>query len=126
QARAHVQAGLFQLADLFQQRLGRQHHAVADVAGNVRMHDARRYQAQNGFIAIDPQRVARIMAALETYDTLRRLSQPVDDLALAFVTPLGADHHNILAHVTYRLIGSSHTINQSADGLLIALTFQAP
>src|SRR3546814_12374283 len=68
----------------------------------VRMHDARGNQAQNGFLAIDPQRMAGIVATLKTDHSVRRFSQPVDDLSLAFITPLGADYNNILAHVPYQ------------------------
>jgi hypothetical protein len=36
--------------------------------------------------------------ALEAHYSLGVIRQPIDDLALAFVTPLGADHHYILRH----------------------------
>jgi hypothetical protein len=35
------------------------------------------------------------MAALETGDDVRLLTQPVDDLAFSLVAPLGADDDNI-------------------------------
>ena len=63
------------------------------------MHDARRDQSQNGLFAIDPKRVAGIMPALKPYDSLGRFGQPVNNLAFAFITPLGADHYNVLAHI---------------------------
>ncbi len=44
---------------------------------------------------VDDQRVAGIVAALEAHDHVRALGEPVDDLALALVAPLGADHHDI-------------------------------
>ena len=44
--------------------------------------------------------MARIVAALKANDALCGLGEPVNDFALAFVTPLGADHYNVLAHVT--------------------------
>ncbi len=52
---------------------------------------------QNGFFAIDHQGVARIVAPLESHHPADLLGQPVDDLALALVTPLGADHDDIPA-----------------------------
>ena len=67
------------------------------------VHDARRYQAQNGFLAVDPEGMTGVVTPLEAHHTLRRLGEPVNDLTLAFVTPLGADYHNILAHVAYQL-----------------------
>ena len=48
--------------------------------------------------AADDERVPGVVAALEAHDALRVLGQPVDDLALAFVAPLGADDDDVLAH----------------------------
>src|ERR1700680_2142703 len=39
--------------------------------------------------------MAGIVAALEAHDNVGLLRQPVDDLALPFVAPLGADDDNI-------------------------------
>src|SRR5690606_36553621 len=100
QARTHVQPGGFEFVDFFEQGLGRQHHAVADEARYAGMHDARRNQAQDGLFAVDPQSMPGVVAALETNHALDGLGQPVNDLALAFVTPLGADNHYVLAHGT--------------------------
>ena len=50
---------------------------------------------QSGFDAIDDQGVTSVVAALKTHHALCAFSQPVDKLALAFVTPLGADHHHV-------------------------------
>ena len=44
-----------------------------------------------GLVA-DDQRVAGIVAALEADDDVGAAGQPVDDLALALVAPLAADH----------------------------------
>ena len=46
-------------------------------------------------LAVDHQGMAGIVAALEAHHDLGPLGQPVDDLALAFVAPLGADHRHI-------------------------------
>src|SRR3984957_5537099 len=35
------------------------------------------------------------MATLEAHDDVGLFGQPIDDLALAFIPPLGADHDNI-------------------------------
>ena len=45
--------------------------------------------------AVDDQRVAGIVAALEADHDIGLLGQPVDDLTFALVAPLGADHDNI-------------------------------
>jgi hypothetical protein len=39
--------------------------------------------------------MAGIMAALEADDDVGLLGEPIDNLALAFVTPLGADNDDI-------------------------------
>src|ERR1019366_4958545 len=39
-----------------------------------------------------------VMATLKTYHALRMIGQPIDDLALAFITPLSADYHYVLSH----------------------------
>ena len=54
-----------------EQRVRRQHDAVADVAGDVRAQDARRDQVKHGLLAADDERVAGVVAALEAHDALR-------------------------------------------------------
>ena len=90
-----VDALLLQRGDLVEQRMRIEHHAVADDRQLARPHDARRQQRQLVGGAVDDQRVAGIVAALEADDDVGLLGQPVDDLAFAFVAPLGADHDNI-------------------------------
>ena len=45
--------------------------------------------------AVDDQRMAGVMAALKAHHDIGPDRQPIDDLALALVAPLGADHHHI-------------------------------
>src|ERR1700730_13899388 len=52
-------------------------------------------------IVVDDERMPGIVAALEAHHDIGLERQPIDDLALAFVAPLGADHHHI-RHETYR------------------------
>jgi hypothetical protein len=47
---------------------------------------------QDGLLAPDDQRVAGIVAALETDDGSDFLGEQIDDLALAFIAPLGAEN----------------------------------
>jgi len=95
QARAHIQASGFQALDFREQVGGIHHHAVADVASHAFSHDARGDQLQGRLLAIDDQGVAGVVTALETHDSSGVVGQPVDDLAFAFVTPLGADDHDV-------------------------------
>ena len=60
-----------------------------------RPHHAGRQQRQLVGHAVDDQRMAGVVAALEANDDVGLLRQPVDDLALALVAPLRADHHHI-------------------------------
>ena len=85
----------FELRDLIQQRVRVEHHAVADHRKFSRPHDAGRQERQFVGGAVDDQRMAGIMAALKADDDVGLFGEPVDDLAFAFVAPLGADHDNI-------------------------------
>ena len=105
QAILDVDACGFEFVDLLEQRFGRQHDAIADVARDARAHDARRNQAQDGFLAADDQRVTGVVTALEANDALRVVRQPVDDLALAFITPLGADDDDVAPGVQIHCAG---------------------
>ena len=87
-----------QFVDFAEERFGREDDAVAEVANARRVHDAGRNQAHDGLLAVDDERVARIVAAVEANDAVGFFRQPVDDLALAFVAPLSADNDYILAH----------------------------
>src|SRR3546814_1978658 len=99
------------------------------------MHNARGNQPEYGFIAIDPQGMARVVASLEPHDALRRLGQPVDDLAFSLVAPLGADDYYVLAHFAYRKVFGPEIPGQPvktirsqprSHGSRIALAFHIP
>ncbi len=96
--RRHVDARGLEHVDFLEQRGRREHDAIADVAGDLVAQDARRYEVEHRLAPADDQRVAGIVTALEANDTLRMIGQPVDDLAFAFVTPLGADDDYVLCH----------------------------
>jgi hypothetical protein len=81
--------------DLRQQRPGIDHHAVADDRQLARPHHAGGQQAQLVFDIADDERVPRIMAALEAHHHIGTAGQPIDDLALALVTPLHAHNRDI-------------------------------
>ena len=81
-------------ADLAGERMRIEHDAVADDRELVRPHDAGGQQRQLVDLAADDEGMAGIVPALEAHDDVGLLGQPVDDLALAFVAPLGAhDDH---------------------------------
>jgi len=98
QARTHLDAVALELGDLLLQGRRVQHHAVADQAQRVGAQDAGRDQVQHGLLAADDQGVAGVVAALEAHDRADFLGQQVDDLALALVAPLRAQHHHRLTH----------------------------
>ena len=72
-----------------------ENHAIPDHGQLAATNHTRRERMQFVDLAIDDQCVPGIVAALKAADHIRALAQPVDDLALAFVTPLGADNHNV-------------------------------
>ena len=83
---------------LRQQRIERDDDAIADEAAHALAQDARGNERQHGLHAVDDERVAGIVAALEARDAGDALGQEVDDLALALVAPLGADHDDEATH----------------------------
>ena len=79
------------------ERMRIEHDAVADDGELVRAHDAGGQQRELVDLVADHERMAGIVPALEPHDHVRLFGQPVDDLALAFVAPLGA-HDNHVRH----------------------------
>src|SRR5690606_17079859 len=71
---------------------------VADVANDALAQNARGNEAQNGLAPAHDQGVAGIVAALEAHHARDVIGQPVDDLAFAFITPLGAYNDDVLSH----------------------------
>jgi hypothetical protein len=55
---------------------------------------------QNELVVADVNRVTGIRATLVASHDVRFLGQNIDDLALALVTPLAADHHQAAAIYT--------------------------
>ena len=98
QPRFGIDACGLKLIEFLDQGFRRQNDAVADVAGDASAQDARRYQMQHRLLAAYDQRMPGVVAALKAHYSLRMIGQPVDDLAFALVTPLGADNHYVLCH----------------------------
>ena len=92
QAVADVDAGLRQLVDLGKERLGIDDDAVADDAGDAGVQDARREQAQDELASVRVDGMAGVVPALIAGDDRKIWRQQIDDLALAFVSPLRSEH----------------------------------
>ena len=73
------------------------HHAVADHRELAAAHHAGRQQAQLVLDAVHHQRVASVVSTLKAHHDIGPAGEPVDDLALALVAPLGA-HDRDVAH----------------------------
>jgi len=98
EARADIDAALLEFGNFRNQVVDVEHDTIADVAIDAVTHDARRHQIELVDLFADNQRMAGIVATLEADHTLGVVSQPVDDLPLALITPLGAHHNDILGH----------------------------
>ena len=93
--RALQQALIGHFADLQKQGGRIDHHAVADDADFLAMHDTAGDQVQNGFLVFHDQGVAGVGAALKAHHHVGELGVDVHHLALAFVPPLCPDNHDI-------------------------------
>ncbi len=85
----------FDARDLLDKRPRVDHDAVADYREFVLTHDARWQKRELVGLPSTTERVAGVMSALKTHHHVGTLGQPVHDLALALVAPLGADDHDI-------------------------------
>src|SRR6185437_2145365 len=68
--------------------------AVADDA-KLAAHEAGREQRELVGLVADDKRMPRVMPPLEPHHDIGSAGQPVHDLALALVAPLGADHGDV-------------------------------
>src|SRR5258705_7402104 len=84
-----------ELVDLGEQRLRIDDDAVADDEGDPRVEDSRRQQPQHELPPVRVHRVARVVAALVARDDGKVRGQEVDNLALALVAPLRAQHRYV-------------------------------
>jgi hypothetical protein len=88
---------LAQTLHLAGERMRIEHDAVADDGELARTHDAGGQERELVDLVADHEGMAGIVTALEPHDHVRLFGQPIDDLALAFVAPLGA-HDNHVRH----------------------------
>ena len=87
--------GRRELVDLGEQRLRIDDDAVADHAGDAVVEDAGRQQPQHELAAVGVHRVPGVVSALVARDDREMRRQQIDDLALAFITPLRAEHRDV-------------------------------
>ena len=80
-----------------------QHHAVADDANFVVVHNAGGNQVEHELLVAHFDGVASVCAALETHDVVCVQRQKINYLGLAFVTPLGTDY-NTICHISFILL----------------------
>ena len=69
-----------------------QNHPVTDYAATVFAQDTAGNQLQNELFSIDDDRVAGIVSTGVAGDHRKILGENVDNLAFAFIAPLGADN----------------------------------
>ena len=98
QATAHLEAISLQCGDFAEQVVDVEDDAVTDVAMHTIAHNTRGHEVQLVLFLANHQRMAGIVAALETHDPAGVVCQPVDDLAFAFITPLGPYDYDIFCH----------------------------
>ena len=84
------QPGFLELFDLAQKRRRVQHDAIADDALASGTQDAAGDQLQDKFAALDDDRVPGVVSAGIAGDDVELLAEDIDDLAFAFIAPLGS------------------------------------
>ena len=110
--RGYRHALLRQLVDLGDQRMRVHHDPIADDGHLPGTHDARGQQGQLIADAVDHEGMTGIVPALEAHDDVGTLREPVHDLALALVTPLGADYHDV-RHLSLSCFRASSCANSN-------------
>src|SRR5262249_48555012 len=90
------EAALFALAELLEQHLRIDHHAVAEHALlAAAAQDARRNEVRDQLLPVDDERVTGVGAATVAEHDVGELGVEVDDLALPLVAPLGAHDYDV-------------------------------
>jgi hypothetical protein len=84
-------AALFEMGDLFQQHFNIDDNTIADHAELIGMESARGNQVKDGFVTVHNQRMASIVAALESDDNIRIMGEEIDNLTFTFVSSLSAN-----------------------------------
>jgi hypothetical protein len=53
---------------------------------------------QYRLLTVDDERMSGVVSALKTHDTLCVIRQPINNLSLAFITPLGTNYYDVISH----------------------------
>lgn len=106
EASAEVEAPALHFLE-FAHQVERIHHdAVADNAVLAVVKNSRRNEVENVFLLPDDDRMAGVGTSLETDHNIRFLGEEVNDLALAFIAPLGANEYSIHRYpILYQIFG---------------------
>ena len=95
EAPLELEAPAFDLLKLLHEVKRVHDDAVADYAVLAVVQNARGHEVENVFLVPDNDGMARVRAALEADYDVRLFRQEVDNLALAFIAPLGANEYSI-------------------------------
>ena len=109
---AVVKAGIAEFLDFAEEGCGIKHDAVADDALAAGAENSAGDELEDEFFAVDDDRVSSVMAAGVAGDDVEFFAEDVDDLALAFIAPLGADDD----HDRHHSSGSDDSAVDSARG----------
>ena len=99
--------------DLFEKHRRVDDRALTHDARGLLMKDPRRNQVENQLVATDDQRVPGVCASRVSNDQLREGRVQVNDLAFAFVAPLGAHYHHC-THDSFPARAHDHTASSGA------------
>lgn len=97
-----VDALFFKVFHFFEKTLWIDDDACADDADRSRVHDAAWHQAQRICFASRYDCMACVVSSLRTYYDVCLRGEIINDLAFAFIAPLGADYH-CCCHVSFFL-----------------------
>ena len=87
-----------ELVDLREERLRIDDDAVADHACDSIVQDARGQQPQDELASTGIDRMARVVSALVARDDRKIRREEVDNLSLALIAPLRAEHRYVHTH----------------------------
>ena len=97
-------AGISEACNFFEERDGVQHHAIADHAAAILAQHTAWDQLQDETLSVNDDGMTGVVAAGVTCHDGKSFREHVDDLALAFISPLGADYDRSLACLQISLL----------------------
>ncbi len=94
QASRNADVGFFEHFDFGDERRGVDNHAGADDDVLLGPQDPTGDELENVAVLADDDRVPGIVASGDARDVIKRSRQIIDNLALAFISPLRANHND--------------------------------